>query len=501
MSLFKTPAVRRTPRRTMMTASLAAIALAGCATVANIPDASAPITATEAQQGQELHPQLLTEFGGAMEGPQAQYVRQVGQNIAVQSNLAGARDDFTVTMVNSAVNNAFAIPGGYVYTTRQLVTLMNNEAELAAVLGHEVGHVAARHAQRRQARAQRNSVIGGLGAILSGVLLGDSGIGQTLTRGFLQGSQLLTLSYSREQELEADTLGIQYLTRAGYDERAMGTVLASLAAQNSLDARLQGRDDARLPEWASTHPDPGARVQTALRKASPAGGVTNRNTFLQRIDGLVYGDDPSQGLIEGSTFIHPELMLSFTAPQGFYMVNGTRAVSVNGQSGQAQFTLAQFDGNLDGYVRRVFAALGGQQQQIAPQSLQRTTVNGLPAVVGQARINGGNGPVDLTVFAYEFSNDRAYHFQAITPAGRAGVFNSMFRSVRRISQAQANNVVPRRLEVVTVQPGDTVSSLARRMAYDNGQVERFRVLNAIGSDNRLEAGQRVKIVVRGRGTG
>ena len=229
--------------------------------------------------------------------------------------------------------------------------------------------------------------------------------------------------------------------------------------------------------------------------------MTNRNTFLQRIDGLVYGDDPSQGLIEGSTFIHPELMLSFTAPQGFYMVNGTRAVSVNGQSGQAQFTLAQFDGNLENYVRRVFAALGGQQQQVAPQSLQRTTVNGLPAVVGQARINGGNGPVDLTVFAYEFSNDRAYHFQAITPAGRAGVFNSMFRSVRRISQAQANNVVPRRLEVVTVQPGDTVSSLARRMAYDNGQVERFRVLNAIGSDNRLEAGQRVKIVVRGRGTG
>ena len=479
-------------------ASVLAVALGACAG-APIPSASTPITPTEMQQGAEYHPQLLAQFGGAMEGPQAQYVEQVGKNIAVHSGLGNARQSFTVSLLNSPVNNALAVPGGYIYTTRQLVTLMNNEAELAAVLGHEVGHVAARHSQRRQQRAQRNSLLGVLGAIGSSILLGDTGISDTVSRGFLQGSQLLTLSYSRSQEIEADDLGIEYLTRAGYEPSAMGTVLASLAAQNTLDARLQGRDDATAPEWASTHPDPASRVQRALQQAQGLpGSVTNRDTFLQRIDGLIYGDDPEQGVIEGRQFIHPDLMLTFTAPQGFYMVNSTSAVSINGQSGQAQLTLAPYNGDLQTYVRQQFERLSGQQQQLAPQNLERTTVNGIPAMVGQARVNNGQRQVDVTVFAYEFAPDRAYHFAAITPAGRANTFGTMFQSMRRISQAEAAQVVPRHLEVVTVQPGDTIASLARRMAFETGQVERFRVLNALGANDDLRVGQQVKLVVRGR---
>lgn len=479
-------------------ASTAAIplALASCTGMSNIPSASTPITQSEAQMGAEAHPQLLAEFGGAMTGPQAQYVQQVGKNIAVQSGLGNAQSDFRVTLLNSSVNNAFAIPGGYVYTTRQLVTLMNNEAELAGVLGHEVGHVAARHSQRRQARAQQNTLLGAAGAILSGILLGDSGIGQQISQGFLQGSQMLTLRFSRDQELQADELGIQYLNRAGYDPNAMATVLASLAAQNALDASLQGRDDATVPEWASTHPDPASRVQTALQKAAGGTGVTNRDTFLTRIDGLVYGDDPEQGIIEGRQFIHPVFRLSFTAPQGFYMVNGTSAVSINGQSGQGQLSTGQYDGNLGNYIRGVFQALGGQQT-LAPSSLQQTTVNGIPAAYGTARVNSGNGQVDVVVFAYEFSNNQAFHFATISQAGRSGVFTPMFNSMRRISQAEANQVVPRQIDVVTVRSGDTISSLASRMAFDNAKEQRFRVLNGLGSGDALQAGQKVKIVVRG----
>lgn len=480
-------------------ASVAALSvtLGSCTSMGNIPSASTPITQPEAQMGAEAHPQLLAEFGGAMTGPQAQYVEQVGKNIAVQSGLGNAQSDFTVTLLNSSVNNAFAIPGGYVYTTRQLVTLMNNEAELAGVLGHEVGHVAARHSQRRQAAAQQNTLLGAAGAILSGILLGDSGIGQQISRGILQGSQMLTLRFSRDQELQADELGIQYLNRAGYDPRAMATVLQSLAAQNALDASLQGRDDARVPEWASTHPDPASRVQTALQRAAGGTGVTNRDTFLTRIDGLVYGDDPAQGIIEGRQFIHPVFRLSFTAPQGFYMVNGTRAVSINGQSGQAQLSTGPYDGNLGNYIRSVFRALGGNQQTLAPASMEQTTVNGIPAAYGIARVNSGNGQVDVVVFAYEFSDNQAFHFAAISQAGRSGVFTPMFNSMRRISQAEANQVVPRRIDVVTVRSGDTISSLARRMAYDNAQEQRFRVLNGLGSGDTLQAGQKVKIVVRG----
>ena len=475
-----------------------ALALSGCVGGA-IPSASTPITATEAQQGAEFHPQLLNQFGGAMDGSQALYVEQIGKNIAVQSGLGNARESFTVSLLNSPVNNAFAVPGGYIYTTRQLVTLMNNEAELAGVLGHEVGHVAARHSQRRQQTAQRNSLLGGLGAVLSGVLLGDSGLGSTLSRGFLQGSQLLTLSFSRSQEIEADDLGIQYLTSAGYDPSAMSTVLASLAAQNNLDAQLQGRDNATVPEWASTHPDPASRVQRAAGAAQGLPGtVTNRETFLSRIDGLLYGDDPEQGVIEGSRFIHPELRLTFTAPQGFYMVNSTTAVSVNGQGGQAQLTLAPFNGDLDSYVRQQFSALGGENSTLAPSSIQRTTINGIGAAFGQARVDNNGSQVDVTIFAYEFADDRAYHFAAITPAGQSNTFGSMFQSMRRISASEAAQVVPRRLEVVTVQRGDTIAGLARRMAYDDAQIERFRVLNALGPNDGLIAGQRVKLVVRGR---
>jgi predicted Zn-dependent protease len=486
--------VNRVPRaRKLALAGVAALALA--AVPASAQRAGTAITQAEAQQGAQYHEQFLQEFGGAMTGSQAAYVEQVGKNIAVQSGLANSQSAFNVTLLNSSVDNAFAVPGGYVYVTRQLVSLMNNEAELAGVLGHEVGHVAARHSAQRQQRAQRNSILGAIGSILSGVLLGNSGLGQLGQQIFSAAPQALTAKFSRQQETEADRLGIAYLKGAGYDPRAMGTVLQSLAAQNALDAALQGRD-ASMPAWASTHPDPASRVRAALSQAGNVSGVTNRDTFLSRIDGLMYGDDPHQGVIEGNTFIHPDMRLTFTVPNGFYMVNGTRAVSINGQSGQAQLTTGPYNGNLETYVRQAFAAIGGQQMQLAPQTLQRTTINGLPAVFGAARVNSGQQQVDVTVIAYEFSNNQAFHFAALTPAGRASTFNAMFNSMRRINANEAAQVVPRRIDVVTAGRNDTVQSLASRMAYSNAQLERFRVLNGLAANAQVVPGEKYKIVVR-----
>src|SRR5688572_31504509 len=167
-----TTATRRFKRTAF--AGIATVAL--CAGPLHAQQAGSAITPAEAQQGAQYHQQFLDEFGGAMTGSQAAYVEQIGKNIAVQSGLANSQSAFTVTLLNSSVDNAFAIPGGYVYVTRQLVSLMNNEAELAGVLGHEVGHVAARHSAVRQQRAQRNSILGAIGSILSGVLLGNSGL-------------------------------------------------------------------------------------------------------------------------------------------------------------------------------------------------------------------------------------------------------------------------------------------------------------------------------------
>jgi predicted Zn-dependent protease len=471
---------------------------------APIPSASTPITAAEAQQGAQYHDQFLAQFGGEMNGPLATYVEQIGLRMAAASQVGNAREDFTVSLLNSPVNNAFAVPGGYIYTTRQLVALMNDEAELAAVLGHEVAHVAARHSARRQRSAQRNQMLGGLGAILSSVLLGDSQIGNLLTRGALQVPQFVTLAYSREQEEEADRLGIQYLTQAGYEPDAMGGFLMRLAQQAELDAQLQGRSDARPPEWASSHPDPVRRVGKANQiSADKPGSVRNRDAFLRAIDGMIYGDDPKQGVIKGNTFIHPDLRLSFTAPQGYYMINSATSVNIDpkggsGRAGQAKLMLAPYAGNLDTYVRQQFAALGGQNSNLAPQEIQRTRVNGLNAVVGTARVNNGQSQVDVAVFAYEFAPDRAYHFAVVAPAGQAGVFNTMFQSMRRISANEANAVVPLRIDIVTVQRGDTISSLSRRMAFDDNQEARFRVLNGLGNTNVLRAGEKVKLVVRSR---
>lgn len=454
------------------------------------------ISQSDKQEGAQAHPQLVAEFGGAMTGPQAAYVANVGKNIALQSGLSNAREDFTVTLLNSPVNNAFAIPGGYIYVTRQLVSLMNNEAELAGVLGHEVAHVAARHSAKRQSTAQRNQVIGVLGSILSGVLLGNNALGQLGQEVFSQGSQLLTLQYSRSQEMEADNLGISYLRNAGYDPRAMSTVLRSLANQNALESRLQG-SNAGVPEWASTHPDPASRVRAAeTRAGANAAGTTNRDAFLTSIDGLTYDDDPKQGIVNGREFTHPDFRLYFQAPQGFYLVNGTRSVSISGQSGKGELTAAPYNGDLSAYVRNAFAQLGaGASQQLGALQVQRTTVNGLPAAYAVTRAQSQGGQVDVAVYAYEFSKSQAFHFLTITPAGSAGLFNSMFGSMRRISPNEASAVRERKLDVVTVKAGDTIQSLAARMAYNDAKLERFLVLNGLSQSSRLAPGQKVKVIV------
>ena len=455
------------------------------------------ISQKDKAEGAKAHPQLVAEFGGGMTGPQALYVQSIGKKIAVQSGLSNAQGDFTVTLLNSSVDNAFAIPGGYIYTTRQLVSLMNNEAELAGVLGHEVGHVAAQHSRKRQSTATKNQVIGVLGAVLSGVFLGNSQLGQIFQQGFLQGSQLLTLKFSRKQEDEADRLGIEYLRRAGYDPRAMSTVLASLANQNALSARLLGASSERVPEWASTHPDPAKRVAgTATIAGTTAKGVTNRDTFLTRINGLLYGDDPKQGIVEGRKFTHPVDKFAFEAPQGYFLLNGTRAVAISGQTGKGQLTGAPFTGDLDAYVRSVFAQLAQDNKvTINPGSVQKTTVNGIPAAYAVARVTqGNNAAVDVTVFAYHMGTTSALHFMTIAQAGQAAVFEPMYASMRRISVTEAAAAKPRKLVVLAAKKGDTIQSLGARMAYADAPLDRFMVLNGLTATSRIVAGQRIKLI-------
>jgi predicted Zn-dependent protease len=464
---------------------------------------SAPqsISAADKATGAKAHPELLAEFGGLYAGSQADYVRRVGQKISVQSGLSNAQSDFTVSLLNSPVNNAFAIPGGYVYVTRQLLGLMNDEAELASVLGHETGHVAARHSQKRQSAATQNGLLGVLGQIGVGVLLGsNSQIGQLLSKGIATGTQALTLKFSRGQEYEADDLGVSYLAKAGYDPMASSTMLASLAAQSALDARSRGQDGRSTPTWASTHPDPASRVTRAAQRAGTTGvtkGVRNRDAFLDALNGAMYDDDPKQGVVDGQVFRHPDLRLMFTVPNGFAMSNGAQAVTISGSGGQAQFTGAAYNGDLRAYVGAAFQALAGQGT-INAGEVQRTQVNGIDAAYATAQANTQSGQVDVTVFAYAFDASHAYHFVIIAPTGQGvGPFASLTQSVRRMTSAEAAAVKPRKIQVLTVKSGDTVDSLSSRMAYSSLKAERFLTLNALLAGAALRPGQRVKIIVYG----
>lgn len=293
------------------------------------------------------------------------------------------------------MHNAFAVPGGYIYVTRQLTALMDNEAELAGVLRHEVGHVAACHVAKRQKAATRNSILGALGLVVSGVLLGGSSFGLLSQNVFSQGSQLLTLKFSRAQELEADNLGIAYLERAGYDPRAMASVLDSLGRQTALDARLCG-NNAAVAVRASTHPDPASRVREALARAGSTSGATNRDAFLQGINGLVYDDDPKQSIVEGRSFTRPDLRPAFEAPAGFTIVNRAGSIWVTGQSGKAEFAGGPYSGNLDAYISNAFAPLtGAGQTRISPDALESASVNGITARYGLAQLQCSSEPLDV----------------------------------------------------------------------------------------------------------
>ena len=490
--------------RKLLFVTISPIALASCAAGLGggvtpvTPGQSQPLTAQERQTGATASAELVSEFGGEYtREPTASYVDRVGRRIAVQSGLSSDQSAFDVTVLDSPVPNALALPGGYVFVTRGLLALMNDEAELAAVMGHEVGHVAARHSQQRQSAAQRNSLRGALGQVLAGVVAGNSAIGQLLGQAAGTGAQLATLSYSRAQESQADQLGVAYLRDAGWDTDALASMLGSLDAQTTLDQRLSGSTRA-VPEWASTHPEPGARVRDALADARAAGGTDlprNRDAHLDAIDGMLYGDNPAQGVIEGTTFLHPELRVAFTAPQGYSLNNSTRAVTVSGSGGQAQFSGGSYSGDLDAYVARVFQQLGGSGTALPAVNPQRTTINGIPAAVATTRATVQNSSVDVSVIAYGFSQSQAYHFIVIAPAGQGlGPLSSLVQSVRRLSASEAAAIKPRYLRVVTVRAGDTPSGLASRMAYDSAKLERFLVLNGLDANATLRAGDRVKIV-------
>ena len=453
------------------------------------------------QEAARQHPEVVEEFGGAETGPRAAYVESVGRRVAAFSGTANAGQVYHFTALNSAVENAFAVPGGYVYITRQLMGIINDESELAFVVGHETGHIAGNHHQRRQS-AQRSSAIWGvLGAIL-GAAVGNNAFGGLISQGAQQFSKSRLLSFSRDQEYQADVLGIRYMTSAGYDPNGGATMLGQLTRAAALEARIQGDRNRSTPEWASTHPLSENRMAQASQIARQTGragqGFRNRDAYLAQVEGVTVDDDPAQGVIDGRSFTHPDLGMQFFVPTGYLMQNSSRAVTIQGSAGQAQFSGGRFTGSVDDYIYRVLQQLTGGKVQLAMGPVQRTRVNNIPASYVVARANTSSGSVDVGVFAYQWDANTMYHFVTLTRGGQGlAPFATMVDSLRRITPGEAAAIRPKVIDVVTVQRGDSIQSLASRMAYRDFQLDRFVAMNGLAANSQLVPGQKVKIVVYG----
>jgi predicted Zn-dependent protease len=453
--------------------------------------AATPAAAQTASAAQE-HQALLQQFGGEVGGQLGAMIDTIGGRIAAQAG-AQARINPDFTLLNSPVANAFATSNRRVYITRQLLALMNSEDELAFVLGHEAGHVAANHSRERQRGSLLSQILTGLAGAVTGSNLATQAV------GLVAQSQLA--SFSRSQEYESDRLGVRYMAATGYDPLESTEILDTLGAYGAVQARFAGREDDQraTPSWNSTHPTSAERVARARREAQafrrPA-STASRARYFQAIDGMLYDDDPRQGVIEGRTFRHPDLRFAFDAPQGYGMQNSAAAVSISGAQGQALFSTLPYAGDLEQFAGQALRRHLGQAQAQA-SAARRTTINGLPAVIVSARTQSRSGVADLTIVAYEFSRSQAYYMAALTPGRGAGPFEASFGSVRRLTAQEASAIRPRVIDVVTVGPRDTVDTLARRMAYTSLQSERFRVLNGLTAGETVRAGQQVKLVVYG----
>ncbi len=444
----------------------------------------------ELRVGREQHPKILREFGGSYDHARANaYVDTVGQKLARVSDLPNLR--FTFTVLDSDVVNAFALPGGYIYISRGLLALANPEAELAGVLAHEIGHVTARHSAQRYSSA----VVAGLGTALLGVVAGGA-----VAQLGEQGAAVYLQSYSRDQEFEADILGVRYLARAGYETGSMASFLASLNAYSELEAKASGLPDpATRYNIMSTHPRTGDRV-VAATKAAQTAPVANPRVgnfaHLDAIEGIVFGDSEGQGFVRGPVFAHKVLGFRFEVPDGFHISNGTRQVIARGPNK----ALILFNADTRPYTGRMTDYLGSVW---APSTkltnLEAINVNGMEAATATTRLSQRGNTVDLRLVAIRFEPNRIYRFMFATPPAITEQLSIPLRrttfSFRRLSEREKADLQPWRVATPEVTAGRSVSQLSRDLPLPGPKEEWFRVLNGLAPSSEPFVGQRVKIVV------
>lgn len=484
------------------------VSVPGCATVKN------PVTGknehtvmderSEMAEGAKAHPQILAEFG-AYKNPEVQaYVNEIGQRLAKASHRPEL--DWHFTVLDSPEVNAFALPGGYVYVTRGIMAYMHSEADLAGVIGHEIGHVTARHGSQRATR-QQTAGIGVLAATLLGIVLQSQGIpgaasaASQVSQGVAAG---YVAKYSRGQESQADKLGAEYLSRVNYDPHNMVDVIKVLENQERFAAD-QARAEGRAPrkggsDYLASHPSNEQRLRDITEianqyQAKADYGDEGHNRYLQMIDGLAFGESADQGVTRGRNFYHQPLGIALTAPAGWRIQNAPDSLAlVNG------------DGNAALLIKAVPPQAGNTHEEIIrnaikPQSgkMERRTFNGLPATHFSGTVKDQNGQlqgVELTLVTGPQNRNYAFIYVARDQQSLRQAYPQMQQaesSFRAMTTADQDAARPWQLKSVPY-PAGGFAELAKQSPLTSNAEQQLRLLNGVYGGGDVKPGQLVKVI-------
>ena len=466
--------------------------LTGCASIndgtgANFgrisPSVSANIDPREVAIGRKEHPKVIAAYGGVYQHAKVeQAVATLVGRLVAASEQPGR--SYRVTILNSPGINAFALPGGYLYVTRGLLGLAADAAELGAVLAHEMAHVTARHALARAEKARNNQL---LSRVMNNVIGNKKATALIEARGSID-----LAKFSQTQEFEADRIGIRTIAKAGLDPYAAQRFLKSMG--HYADYRAGVGDDGRSASFLSSHPSTPARIEKALRSAraiaAPGLGRTEKADYYKAIDGILYGDEPSEGFVRGRTYIHPRLRIAFSLPAGYRLENTTEAVLAIASDG----TAVRFDGvEVSRTMPLKLYLQSGWISGLIKGSIRDTVINGLPAAVATARAKGWT--FRIAVIRVETAT---YRFVFATPRptpGFEGAVAETIGSFRSLSQADAIRFKPLVIKIIQVSKADTQAHLVGRMRGVERPDRLFRIINGLHAGKVPGTGDMVKIVV------
>ncbi len=478
--------------------ALAGLLFAGCATNP-VTGKRQVILVSENQElamGQQADPAVVAQFGLYPDKKVQRFITDKGKAMAAVSHRAGL--DYQFKVVDSPVINAFALPGGYVYFTRGILAHFNNEAQFAGVLGHEIGHVTARHSAQQQTKQLLGQV-----ALIGGMVLAPA-VAQYGEQA-MQGMQLLFLKFGRDDERQSDELGVEYSSAIGYDAAEMADFFQTLQREQ------QGNGAAAVPDFLSTHPNPAARYETVhqlaadWKKAHPAAKLAvNRDAYLRLIDGLTYGEDPRQGFVEGSVFYHPDLKFQFPVPAGWAHQNSPEQFQMAPKDGKALLLLT----TAPGADLQAAAQAYTKQMKLQPTDSRSLTINGFPALavqadqVGQADPQTGQtaAPTVRTLSTFIQDGKTIYALVgASAPADFAAylpAFTGAAQQFQRLTDREKLARQPEKIHLKTVKQPTTLAEFLRANGVAEKRLEEMAILNGMQLTERLGNGLLVKVASR-----